>query len=104
MSRLSQLSVLVLKGLQFKLYSQNFDLIKISAQKYINFQKFDKTEKSFNLCRNGKGSTVIKLAITYPHVESLRRDSGQEKGKVHNTQYPRDFGHKESRATIYWNV
>jgi hypothetical protein len=44
-SRLSQLSVLVPKGLQFKLYSQNFDLIKISAQKYIIFQKFDKTEK-----------------------------------------------------------
>lgn len=46
--------------MRFKLYSQNFDLIKISAQKYIIFlQDFGRTEKYLNLCRDGKGTSVI---------------------------------------------
>ncbi len=59
LSRLGQLRVLALKGLLFKLHGQNFDLIKISGQKYIIFQNFGKSEKYFNLCRNGKGTSVI---------------------------------------------
>jgi hypothetical protein len=58
-SKLNECEVFFLKDLRFKLDSQNFDLINISAQKIIISQKFSKIKKYFNLCRNGKGTTLL---------------------------------------------
>jgi hypothetical protein len=40
-----------------------FYFIKISTQMINNFSKFRQNKKLFNLCRNGKGTTIFLKAI-----------------------------------------
>jgi hypothetical protein len=58
-SKLIHFQVLILKGLQFKVFNFNFNSNKNLAQKLKNVQKFHKIEKYFYLCRYGKGTTII---------------------------------------------
>jgi hypothetical protein len=46
------------KGLHYILRVEHLDVIKILAQIMNNFAKVRQNEKYFNLCQNGKGTTI----------------------------------------------